>query len=253
MNSGLENEKQIIEELFGKRFMQLSPFWRDTVKKIFPEVRDEQIIIARKIPNMVGCKTDFELQVGHEYVNISVKSGKWPSIHQERINYFLEFLKEQSISQETMNFIAFYLYADGTVDGSGDEKMTTEEIKALYMDRIQKANEEINNINFIKKILFRALIKGRKESRKEIDYLYYGDSHSGLLVSKEQIMEAIPYKNTSNYKCLHCGPLIFINKDKQFNRTRNKDDSNYLQLKWPTLLYDLKRLEIYKKIEKNRN
>ena len=142
MNNGLLNEKEIVNELFGKRFCQLSPFWQDTVKKIFPDVRDEQIIIARYIPNFVGCKTDFELQVGSECVNISVKSGKWPSIHQERINYFLDFLKEESISQETINFIAFYLYADGTVDGSGDEKMSTEEIKLLYMDRIQKANVE---------------------------------------------------------------------------------------------------------------
>ena len=34
MNAGLENEKQIIEELFGKRFMQLSPFWRDIINKL---------------------------------------------------------------------------------------------------------------------------------------------------------------------------------------------------------------------------
>ena len=66
-------------------------------------------------------------------------------------------------------------------------------------------------------------------------------------------MGAIPYKNTSNYKCLHCGPLIFVNKDKQFNRVRNSDDSNYLQLKWPTLFYDLSRLKKYKPKEKNRS
>jgi hypothetical protein len=250
MNNGLLNEKEIVNELFGKRFCQLSPFWQDTVKKIFPDVRDEQIIIARYIPNFVGCKTDFELQVGSECVNISVKSGKWPSIHQERINYFLDFLKEESISQETINFIAFYLYADGTVDGSGDEKISTEEIKLLYMDRIQKANVELNNIDFIKKMLYRALIKGRKETRKEIDYLYYGDFVSGYLISKEQIMNSIPYKNTSNYKCLHCGPLIFINKDKQLNRMRNPEDYHYLQLKRPTLFYDLKKIRTFKAKEK---
>ena len=241
-NIGIEIEKRIINELFGKRVKELSPFWQGMIKKMFTNVQDRSVVIARHVPAYMGCKTDIEIKLERELKLISVKSGACPHIHQEKIVYFLDFLKEEGISEKTRNFVAYYLFADGSIDGTGNKFLKAKDIEIKYNDAFKEANKELSNEEFARKLLYRCVIKGRKETRKEIDYVYYGDENHGYLISKEEILNICSKKDTSHYNCLHGGVLMLRRKSRIDRHDETKRDNRYLQLRWPSLVYDFDRI-----------
>mgnify|MGYP006990256997 CR=1 FL=1 len=47
-----------------------------------------------------------------------------------------------------------YHYADGTIDGTGENRMTVAEYKEKYQQEIDLINKQFNNKDFIIKIIF---------------------------------------------------------------------------------------------------
>ena len=59
---------------------------------------------------------------------------------------------------------------------------------STFMCGLKKANIELNKNDVIRKIIYRAILKGRSPYHEEIDYLYHGSTKEGKLISKEQLL-----------------------------------------------------------------
>ena len=240
---GIQNEKNIMNYLYGKRIREVNEFWQQSLKRMFPEADDASLITVRYVPNYVGCKTDIEIKIGREVKNVSIKSGKMPHVHQEKLSSFLDFLKNEGVSDKTVNFVAFYLYADGTLDGTGTKKYKAIDLQSKFQNRLKEASSELSEHDFARKLLYRSVVKGAKENRKEVDYVYYGDENHGFLLSKEEILDNFPYKKTDHFKTLHGGPLILMKTSKHIvDNEANQKDITYVQIRWPSLVWDFNKL-----------
>ena len=131
MNKGLMNERLVINALHGQRLRDLPDHFRIPIRKMFNISSEDDFVYAKKVSNFVGCKTDFELYMYRYYLNISVKSGRCPSLHQEEFSSFITFLESLNISKRTINILKFFHYGDGSKDGTG--------VKILYLMFLKKS------------------------------------------------------------------------------------------------------------------
>ena len=240
MNIGFMNEYNIMNKLHNKRFCELDDFWKKNIVTMFNKVEDEDLIKCRLVGG--NCKTDFEIIIKDKKKNLSVKRGENVSIHSEHIDSFLEFLKIIDVSDSTLKTIRLYHYGDGTLKGNGSNRKNAKELQEFYKEEIKEANIELNQNEIIKKVIYRAILKGRSPYHEEIDYLYHGNTIEGKLVSKEQLLNEI--KNKCMYlECIHFGPFIYQPLSR-FLYSKSKDDykRHYIQLKWHTIDNDTKNI-----------
>ena len=120
--------------------------------------------------------------------NVSVLQGRFNK--RERIYDFIKYLKSIDVSNETINSILSYhfAYCKNNVFG--------EELHSLYVNEIDKVREEFNNKNKMLKVI--QYIFSNRESGREIDYFYLGDSRYGLTLSKNVFYEML-LNHTDNY------------------------------------------------------
>ncbi|MBO5857211.1 MAG: hypothetical protein J6Q87_03085, partial [Clostridia bacterium] len=181
---GIENERLITKELNNKRINETSDNFRYMLYDMFKNYPRDSLLNVRKVPERFLCKTDLEFWVLNSYMNVSVKTGFGPAVHQEEFESFMSFLKTLKISRKTLRFIKFYHYADETYDGSGIKTLRLSEFWEKYKVQIKEASKELSEPCIVKAIVQRCLIKGKRETLQPINYLYYGDEKNGVFVHR---------------------------------------------------------------------
>ena len=220
-NNGKNYEELIVNKLNDKKISELSEFWRKIIKEMFVVTDDNEIVNARVIGK--SCKTDIEIYCMDKKINMSVKTGDHNSFHQENIFQLLDFLQKSGVSQRTLNIIKFYHFGDGTIDGTGNKRMDAAEIKLKYAKLIREANEEINKREIIENVFERFVTKGVKESYQKIDYLYYGDTDFGYLVTPDELLQYALRHRCMFLSGLHFGPLNYQPYKRLLNSQKGYD------------------------------
>lgn len=238
INKGLENEYEIVEALHNRKIQDLPSHFRNAIEAMFPFFRPYNTLWARKVSNFIGCKTDIEISLFSQKINVSIKSGHCPSLHQETLKCFLIFLQTLGVSEETLRTFQFYHYADETYDGTGIKMLRFDDFREKYKEMIAKASEELSQEHIVQAIAYRALIKGRLEHRQEIDYLYYGNKDSGAFFHKTDLMGLSHLTGKREFTSLHFGPFVYVAKvPNKFDENGNK--IQYSQIIWPEIRTDL--------------
>ena len=240
-NFGIKNEKEIIKTINGKFLDELPEHFRTPIYAMYRYHHPGKKVEAKKVSSWFGCKSDIEIWLYGHYMNISIKCGFSPAIHQERIDWFLEFLHDLGISNETLDVIRFYHYYDGTLDGSGVKTMRLDDFKIKHKEILAKANEELNQEHIIKAVIYRCVIKGRKSTLQEINYLYYGTAEKGIFINKNDLMKYCPTINMREETAIHIGPLVYVAK---YHRQVTCDEKvvQYAQLCWPHIEEDVYKI-----------
>jgi hypothetical protein len=117
------------------------------------------VIIATKQAGQ--NKSDLKISIGNESHTYSIKKGTGNSIHQEPIEPFLEFLTQNyGIDEEMKNNLRFFIWGDGTLDGSGkvSERLSAPQFKKRYPHIIDSIQNFFNSIK--KPLIKRFLIEG---------------------------------------------------------------------------------------------
>lgn len=157
-NKGIQNEHEFVEYFNKRKVKELNPMANDFIKSIFPNVIENDIIYA--IPRLDKGKTDFILIINEIEKKISLKKGYSNSIHLEKIESFVNFLINIGINEETIKLFIKFHYADGSLDGSGENRLSSENYKQLYQNEIDKINLEFNKEDIIKKAINHFIISG---------------------------------------------------------------------------------------------
>lgn len=91
-------------------------------------------------------KQDFYIIINNKKYGISLKMGSGNSVHQEKCEDFIEYIKEEFDADDDMcNIWRFFLWADGTIDGTGSKekdlegniisRFTLKDFKKIFLKR----------------------------------------------------------------------------------------------------------------------
>ena len=138
--SGFENEDELIEYLNSKKIKDLNSNMKDFIFFIFGNIDEENIIQATS--GKSGQKPDMIITINNVIKRISIKKGTGNSVHQEKVDVFVEFLESINISNETINKLLKFHWGDGTSDGTGSQRISSSDYKQQFPEEIEMINKD---------------------------------------------------------------------------------------------------------------
>lgn len=239
-NEGNLVEQEVIYELNNRKIKDLSNNMRNLMRCLFGVLDNEFIVKCYKVDDI--NKTDFVIEYNNQKKNVSMKSGKAVVIHNEILENFINFLKEEGISQKTLDTICLFHYGDGTVDGSNPEnRKKYGDVSLELKERIKEANKELNNnMDFVLKVMHRCLFKGSQETNIEADCIYFGDKDYGIVATQRQFVKSVSRGAFHFFDHLHIG-RIFIRPDARYvgKEITHERKRNRIIAYWPHLREDI--------------
>lgn len=240
---GFDNETLLMNALANKKYSELNDNLKKTVTYISEKpIDDNEIINAYKIGGV--NKTDLVIEFNSTPYNLSIKKGTGNSVHQEKVEDFISFLKEEyNIPDDLKNDILFFIWGDGTLDGTGEvsDRLSAIQFKNKYPDKIENIRKFFHEHK--RELIERFLIKGLR-SDSSPDYMYYGTPEEGTIVNANDALDWL--SDDANEKTgtpLPIGRLTF----QAWNRNINGGDKSekkrgVIQLKWASVGQDLKTI-----------
>lgn len=245
--SGFENEDELIEYLNSKKIKDLNSNMKDFIFFIFGNIDEENIIQATS--GKSGQKPDMIITINNVIKRISIKKGTGNSVHQEKVDVFVEFLESINISNETINKLLKFHWGDGTIDGTGSQRISSSDYKQQFPEEIEMINKEFNKEKNIKEFIYRFIMQGKSDDYDIVDALYYGNVNEGHWASKDEIIEYV-VNNIFNLNSIHFGPLTYQIWNRCLNFNPNTENRRrVMQVKWGSLLNDLLIIERNRKNE----
>lgn len=169
--TGYKNENEFVNYLNKKKVSEINPMFKEFLETLFGALNDEEQIHAWN--NYEKQKADIYIKINNKRKGINIKKGIKNSVHTEHINTFIKFLKENHFDQEMIIEFLKYHYADGTIDGTGENRMTVAEYKEKYQQEIDLINKQFNNKDFIIKVILKFILVGNIPI-ESIDCIVYG-------------------------------------------------------------------------------
>lgn len=184
-------------------------------------------------------KADIYVKVNGYVRGISIKKGVKNSVHVEDIDMFTNFLKESNVSENVIKEILRYHYADGTINGSGKHRVSSEEYKIKHQKVIDYVNKNLNNDKLLDKIINRFVLQGNN-SEYEINAIIYGVVDDFIWITRDEI-KYILKKNINVYSsALHFSGLILQPLARNLNyNPKYEKDRNKIQVKWYNISDDI--------------
>lgn len=184
-------------------------------------------------------KYDLIININNIIKKISIKKGINNSVHVEGISSFIHFLIDSGISKENIIEYLKYHYADGTTNGTGINRISSDEYKINNQDKIDKLNIALNNEYVIKRAIKRFVLQG-KNSNECIDAIIYGTLGDFLFITKEEIEKIILskqniYSTGVHFSNLYCQPMT-----RNLNNNPKYDKKRFcIQIKWYSIFDDI--------------
>lgn len=230
-SSGFLNEDNIMFALHNKKFFELTPDLKNFIKDMHPYVSTSDIIECNKIAGPNKC--DLQVKISDKSYRVSVKKGSANSVHQEPVEPFIRYLKNDfNISDSLANNIRFFIWGDSTLDGTGRkaDRLTANELKKQYPEIIQQISNffEKNKESLVRRFLLTGVCGD------EIDFIYYGNEHNGLWANRDEFLEVVLDSSTNNRTVIPVGRLSF----QAWNRAitgKSEEKRGVIQLKWASL------------------
>jgi sRNA-binding regulator protein Hfq len=189
---------KIVSMLDNKVFNQLTNTWKDNIKYIFPNIKDNEVINA-----YLNQDEDEKLYISiylknSNKIKLLVKNNNY--IHEENYYDFFSYLFSINLSSSTLRIFSYYHFCYVT---KIDEriKLSKKELLKEYEEYIQLANKEINQEENLKNILLRFY-----KMEKEDTYIYFVNENK--LFSYEKLYDFIKTDNISK-SYIHFGNLKY--------------------------------------------
>lgn len=214
INKGFVNENEFIEYFNGKSFMELNENFKNFVLFLTNNDIPNENFLCEK--GKGGQKPDVVLKVGNKKYFISLKVGSGNSVHQEMFSEFLLFLDSIGFSKNGLDLLKEFHYADGTLNDTGIERLSSVEFCKKFPEKVFLLNKEFNKKEIKKSILNRVLFQGKSESYDMAEFIYHGTIEKGYWATSMEIINiGTPIRNN----CVHVGNLTYQpwGRDQDFN------------------------------------
>lgn len=230
INTGIQNEIEIEKNLDARKFGALNPNLKAFVNDVFSpseHTKNTELIHAKRT-NDTHYKPDMIVDYSNRKSNISIKIGSGNSVHQEPIETFVAYIRDElHATKEEIEALLFFHWGDGTLDGSAPvaNRMSAKEIIEKYPDKIVTIQNFFNQHE--DELLERFLSTGiYKDSH--VDWIYYG---SYIAADWRKIEDVYFNLKTNPSNALSVGGLNFQTYGRSLD---GKDDKRResIQLKW---------------------
>ena len=147
-NIGRLKEDEFVAAIDGKKAKDLSHNLKHTLREIFGLFDGEEVLKSGLVEKLQ--KPDFFIEYKGIRKYISLKTGRAETVSEEGLKQFLAYLRSWNLSTESQKTFLYYHFGDGTLDGSGKERLAYFDLIAKLKDRIIALNAELNeNKDFI--------------------------------------------------------------------------------------------------------
>lgn len=250
-NHGNKNEHKLVEALDGFKFKDLNTNLKEFIKYICQNFNisldDETTIAALDEPNNT-LKQDLYIVINGVRLGISLKMGSGNSVHQEKCEDFISYIKNDlGASEQVCNDFRFFIWADGTLDGSGSmDKDRQGNIICRFESHVFKKNYSIkrkNLQNFLteheEELIRRFLFDGRHNSK--VDVIYHGTPINGTWITADEVIQYqiknSRSKNPKDRSCLSVGRLT-VQAWNVSKKGKTEHKRGQLQLKYGEMKKD---------------
>lgn len=215
---GNNNELEMASYLNDKKIKDLNLTMKEFIKYVCLTKGisfDENTKLKAEYEKNNKLKQDIYITIAGEKIGVSLKMGSGNSCHQEKIEDFIRFICTScNATKEICDLWRFFIWADGTLDGSGFLKKGTDgkilcrfdttRFKRKYPDK-RSALQQFLDAN--KALLIeRALFIGKYNS--DVDFVYHGTYKQGRWISKKEVIDfLVKQKPKSNRACFTIGSL----------------------------------------------
>ena len=239
-NLGFIKQDYLISALNNKKISELDKNYFDLIQSIFlnKNFSNEEIIKCKKIGG--NEKPDLSISIKNIIKNCSYKTGKNISVHQEKLESFIEFSKTLKATEKEINAIKFYIWGDGTYDGSGKKNNRKEKWEIIRKD--------INTLSTLKsffylnriEIINRILNIGRYSIKT--DFLIKQKEKNNFFIVKSIVEILTMFKETKMCGKFGLKGIHFQcwNRSLQGQETKPRD---VIQFKWSSIEGDLEQNE----------
>ncbi len=248
MNDGFINEIKIAKTINGKKIKELNFLYQEMIKKLYKKINSEDIVYCQVDLD----KKKYDIIITINYINkyISIKKGYKNSFHTEKLSSFIAFLKELGIKEKYIQYYLYFHYADGTANGKGKYKLSTEEYKKDNQHQINCLNKILYKKYIVKALIDRCITKGTNNKNEEIDGILHGNETSFSFYTTKEIKKLILYHRRKqstgvHFSCLFISPIA----RNLNNNEKHIDRKHIIQVKWYNMEddYILREMEKAKK------
>lgn len=259
---GFDNEPAICNELNNKRLDQLNSNLKIFIQEIALgkslNISNNTIITCRVETNN-KLKQDLIITINSTDIYISVKMGSGNSVHQEKVEDFINFLNEGSsnVPNEVEDAIRLFIWADGSLDGNAEIEYNNEgkvigrfgarEFAKIYPEKRKIIQVYLNNHK--EELMRRFLFFGSNNSK--IDYIYYGTPYNGSWIAAQELIN-YNLENPQYNKTLNLGRMGIQSWNVDL-KNNNPQKRGVVQVKYGQLSKDLEHLLLLKAKNKGTN
>lgn len=234
---GIQNEFDFVLEFNNKKIKELNPIMRDLVNDLYGNINEDLIIKSWR--NHYKQKSDIFIKINNIIKGISIKEGNHNSVHVEPISTFIHFLIENHIPQDILEKYLKYHYADGTINGSGKNRIDSSEYKMLHKDEIDIINKYFSNKAILYKAIERFVLQGTNYKYK-IDALICGTPNDFVWINQNQIVEILMNNEKYNSSGVHFSKLFCQPQNRNLNFNDKYEKKRFcVQIKWYSLYDDI--------------
>lgn len=235
--NGFQNEINITNYMNGKQIKSLDPNFRNLIFKLYGDINKDYFIHSKV--DYEKKKYDLIVEINGVIKRISIKMGINNSVHVEGISSFIHFLIDSGVDRDAVIEYLKYHYADGTTNGTGRVRLSTEEYKKDNQDKIDYINSKINNPYVLERAINRFVLQG-KNSNIQIDAILYGTETDFLFLTKEEVKKIIMNKKNMYSTGVHFGQLFCQPMTRCLNYNPKYEKKRYcVQIKWYSLFDDI--------------
>ena len=219
---GFTNESLIVEALNNKRVKELNSNLKRFIKDICEENKinfSSDMLIRASLERNNRLKQDFYINIEGKDFGISTKMGTGNSVHQEKIEEFIEWLDRCSlieIKDEIKDCLRFFIWGDGSLNGQAPivkdkdgniiGRFGARDFKKLYPDKKELVQAVLEKNSAF--ILNRVIFEGKNNSN--VHYIYHGNPLNGVWISKSEVLE-FNIKNAKS-KCENSTAAIYVGR-----------------------------------------
>lgn len=250
---GNKNEEDFVKNL-KKGLDKINLNLKEFIKYICKNEKIEYSSIKKfsaEYESNTKLKQDCYIFINENKYGISLKMGSGNSVHQEKCEDFIKYIKKEfNANEEICNLWRFFLWADGTKNGTGsmdkDEKgnilsrFNATIFKKKYPNERKKLQNFLNENE--KKLIEHFLFEGRYNSK--VDYIYHGTPQFGSWINKDKIINLqLEYSNLNSKKesCLSVGKMSIQSWNISMKGT-SETKRGQLQVKYGKIKDDIKTL-----------
>lgn len=235
--NGFSNEVDFVNKLDNKKYSELDYKLQLFIKDLYDDIKNDSQIECHKNESLQ--KYDIFIKIDNIVKRISIKKGVKNSVHIEPISEFIHLLIENKMPRKLIISFLKYHYADGTINGVGENRMKIEDYKKLHQQEIDKINEFINQEHIIINAIERFVVKGRN-SNESIDAIIYGVPEDFIWIKRNDIYKILLLKRKVYSTAIHFSSLTYQPLNRCINRNPKYEKDRFIsQIKWYSLCDDI--------------